>query len=81
MSHFQVDMAEAPFMRWQKIAKEYTTEIKNLITTLRTFLTPFFHGKVLAFVDKYMGGWDNMLPEMYTEELKVREAEKCFDFA
>lgn len=40
---------------------------------IKNFTGPLFHGKVIDFVDKYLGGWDNKLPEMYSEELKVRE--------
>ena len=45
--------------------------MKELLEVVRMFITPIFNGKFMAFVDKHMGGWANMLPPMYTEELKV----------
>lgn len=51
--------------------KKRTTHVKELIEVIRMFISPIFHGKFMAFVDKHMGGWANMLPPMYTEELKV----------
>jgi acid ceramidase len=32
---------------------------------------PFFHGKVVHFIDTYMGDWDKKIPQPYHDELLV----------
>jgi hypothetical protein len=49
----------------------YKTQIQELIGVIKSLSLPFFHGKLIAFVDKYMGGWDGRLKTPYKEELEV----------
>jgi len=66
---FTIDLDKPPEERWLEVGKLYKTQIQELIGVIKSLSLPFFHGKLIAFVDKYMGGWDGRLKSPYKEEL------------
>ena len=67
----QVNLDLPPFERWQKLAKAYTQEIKDAIQVIKNFTKPLFHGKIIEFIDKYMGNWDVKIRQPFKDEIMV----------
>jgi acid ceramidase len=67
---YEIDLDAPPSERWNQVALDHSEKIKALLQVIKSLMAPLFHGKLVGLVDKYMGGWDNKLPEPYLSEIK-----------
>jgi len=67
---YDIDLDAPAETRWNKVATDNAVKIKKLIGVIKGLSLPLLHGKLIAFVDKYMGGWDSRMPEPYLSEIK-----------
>jgi acid ceramidase len=66
---FTIDLDKPAFERWNEVATHYKQDIIELIAVIKGLTLPMFHGKLIAFVDKYLGNWDKLLGQPYHDEI------------
>lgn len=67
---FNVDLDQPAKTRWREIAAKYKFQIVELIQVIKELSFPFFHGKLIQWVDKNMSPWGKRLPQPYQDEIK-----------
>jgi len=67
---YVVNLDKDPTERWQEIAKIYTPQIKDLVETVKEFISAFFGDKVVDFLVNYLSRLDGKLPQPYADELR-----------
>ena len=67
---FNIDLDAPALHRWDEVAVHYKEEIKALISVIKNMTFPFFHGKLIQWVDQNMGNWDAKFTQPYQDELK-----------
>jgi len=66
---FTIDLDMPPHERWNVVAAKYKEKIVELIGVIKNLSMPLFHGKLIGFVDKYVGGWDRLMKQPYHNEI------------
>jgi len=67
---YVVNLDKEPAERWQEIARIYTPQIRDLVETVKEFISAFFGEKVVDFLVKYLSKLDDKLPQPYADELR-----------
>lgn len=67
---FTVDLDQPPAERWKEVAGKYKQEIVDLIGVVKQLSFPFFHGKLIQWVDRHLSPWNERLPQPYQDEIK-----------
>jgi len=67
---YTIDLDTPPIDRWTQVATAYQAEIAEMIDVIKNLTKPFFHGKLINWVDTHMNSWDNKLPQPYSDEIK-----------
>jgi len=67
---YTVDLDTPAIDRWTQVATAYSAEIHDMIDVIKNLTGAFFHGKLINWVDTHMDGWDDKLPQPYSDEIK-----------
>ena len=67
---FTIDLDKPAFHRWDEVSKKYKEQITELIGVIKSLSFPFFHGKLIQFIDRHLSSWDQRLPQPYADEIR-----------
>ena len=66
---YTIDLDLPPHERWKNVSRDYKDKIVELIGVIKNLSLPLFHGKLIGFVDKYVGAWDRLMKQPYHDEI------------
>ena len=52
---YTIDLDKNPIDRWAEVARDFKQQIIDLIQVIKDLEAPFFHGKLVNWVDEQMG--------------------------